>query len=158
MTDIQFYYSGNLTFGGIPKEEAWHWDDRTYKLFGDIVYKLTSGMRAMRTQAYNDYYHLKRYFMLDEWDELIVRLEEHRAKLGAKQTIEEIIQEISKQVVANRGIAGPAEGDVSKIPELEKVAPVKSTPSHVNTSGEIKHENICHVKESEVCEQLSLFG
>ena len=147
--------SGNFTFGGIPKEEAWHWDDRTYKLFGDIVYKLTSGMRAMRTQAYNQYFYLKRRFMLDEWDELMAKLEIHRAKLRAKQTIEEIIQEISEQIVENScSVADPAEEDISRMPPLEQV---KSELSHVKNSGETKHENGCHVKEINTCEQLSLF-
>lgn len=64
MSDI--YYSEKFTFGGLPAENACHWDKTTHQKLGNVVYLITAGTRAMRTKGYNEFYYLKRQFMEKE--------------------------------------------------------------------------------------------
>jgi len=128
-----------LTFGGLPVSNALHWDSSTHKALGSIVYKIISGLPKLRFEGWNDYFHMKRHFVLEEWDNYIGQLESHRQNLGHR-SIADIIEEIGKEVVKyNKPQQHVKESSVASIP--------------VNTT------TMQYTKPSVTvtCEQLSLF-
>lgn len=52
-----------FTSGGLPIEQALHWNEETYRRIGDIVYRLMSGNAASAQKAHNDFYEMRRHFI-----------------------------------------------------------------------------------------------
>lgn len=110
------------THGGLPEDQAKHWDKETYQELGRIVVKLATGTAIEQHEAQKDYWRLKRYFMADEFDSMISRLDEFRVERGFIP-VETMIGNVTEQVIVNKGIVEPNETspDIPKSFEFEYV-------------------------------------
>jgi hypothetical protein len=82
LSDNKAIYTGQCTMGGLPADQAEHWNDKNYQLLGNFIYQMTVGKFSDRLKAQSEIYHLRRHFMKEEWDEYINKLEELRKKSG----------------------------------------------------------------------------
>ncbi len=85
------------THGGYPASQAYHWNTENHQKLGDILYRLLCGNREKRYQARQDFFRMKRHFMLDEWDEYIDKVDRLRASKGVK-TLTQYIDESSGEL------------------------------------------------------------
>jgi hypothetical protein len=110
------------THGGLPEDQAKHWDKETYQELGRIVVKLATGTAIEQHEAQKDYWRLKRYFMAEEFDTLINRLDEYRVERGFTP-IGIMIDNVAEQIVANKKVVEPNETlpDIPKSFEFEYV-------------------------------------
>jgi hypothetical protein len=83
------------TFGGIPADQAWHWNTETYQMFGAIIFNLSSGDTDLRKKGHMDFYEFKRHFTDVEFYQYFVRLEEFRTEKRFK-TITTMLHEQSE--------------------------------------------------------------
>jgi hypothetical protein len=70
----------NFTHGGLPESEAWSWTPDNQRKLGQIVADLEKKETAYK--AWNAYYELKRYFMVDIWTKFISDLTDFRKQNG----------------------------------------------------------------------------
>jgi hypothetical protein len=93
---------GELTWGGLPKEEAWNWmQDGVAQKFGSIIFDLLSGDHSTRRQGYFDYYEMKRHFMEYDWKYMMANLDSMRQGLR-KERMEELLDRIKKEIIAGK--------------------------------------------------------
>lgn len=136
----------NLTHGGIPEADALHWNHDTYQRFGRIVQFLASSNPDHRRKGYIDYHEMHRYFMKDEWDNLIRELDLFRIA-HRHLKISDLLLAISKDLVEN-GFPAQAAEVSAEIP-LYEVAIKELDKTIIKTKQ-------YHFTKKEV-EQLSLF-
>lgn len=112
-------YSSKFTHGGMDQSEAFHWDTTTYTQLGDIVFKLMSGRAELRKKAEQEYWQLKRFFMKDEFEDYIKKLDHYRIELGFS-TITALIELVQTQEVVQKTVLQlPPENPV--MPPLESM-------------------------------------
>jgi hypothetical protein len=88
-----------------------------------VIFLLSTGKADARTTAYNEYINLKRWFIVDEFESYIDKLDAHRSQQGVKplrDIMEEIYNERSPQTNWN-ALEGP-EYPIC-MPELDKLVP-----------------------------------
>jgi hypothetical protein len=113
------------TWSGQPAETAWHWNPETYQKLGNIVYLLSTGKAEARTTAYNEYINLKRWFIVEEFEAYIDKLEIEQKKRDAKplrEIMEEIYNERSPQTHWN-ALEGPRY--TFCLPPLDTIVPLE---------------------------------
>ena len=130
-------YEEQLTFGGIPKAQALHWDTKTRQVLGNIVYLLTSGTPHNRKKAQSEWFILKRQFMLAEWDEYLDRIDAYRENLGAP-TLRSMIAEVCNELRESYPNYMPLEhkpvsSSISPDGEPVQLIPIPITPTVTGT-------------------------
>lgn len=131
------------THGGIPEAQAKHWDKFTYQGFGEILYKIISGHKDKRIQGWQEFHTLKRWFMVDEWNEFIERLDQYRIDHGF-EPVTKLIDQISSEITKKSSDTPPPK-EIFTLPDMETLkGQVKDFKNKIRS----KHEAV---------EQLSLF-
>ena len=131
----------NTTLGGIPGDEAWHWNEKTYQMLGAAYWKLISSDPKVRRDGIGDFYHLSRQFMCDEWNDYLQKWEDLRRENGA-EPLDDILTRVGR------------EGIELESHYVEPTSADKKLPKHADLQSETI-ENA--VNESWECEQTSLF-
>ena len=151
------------TWSGQDAECAWHWNHETYQKLGEVIFLLSTGLAANRTQAYNLFIELKRWFVEDEFDEYINKLDTHRKSLGMRP-LKNIINDIYKERSPQTGWqAKPGEPIPDVMPPLDTIVPpAEQRPNGVYKSTPVIHKTIpapapAPRAKRETTEQLSLF-
>jgi hypothetical protein len=101
-----------LTHGGLPEDQAQHWTDANKKKLGNIVMMLQSTV-DLRKKAYIDFYEMKRYFFVEEWDQFILILNTFRKDQGFG-TMQELLDS-QKSLILNPTQERGAQMDLKKI-------------------------------------------
>lgn len=128
----------NFTHGGLPAEQAWKWEEKTYQMLGAIVFKLMSGNSEMRRKAHSDYWELKRHFMKEDFESYIESLDKYRVERGFN-SVQKMIIDAGKEIVL-----------VEPFPEVVPDVPVV-IPSKENI---LTHFHVA--KKVDVVEQMAL--
>lgn len=87
------------TWGGIPENEAFAWNNEKRKKLGEIIGNIHSGDPARQKKGYIDYYEFKRHFMIDVWSDFINRIDNFRIGKGFLR-VEDMVKEIGKKVTS----------------------------------------------------------
>jgi hypothetical protein len=124
----------NFTHGGLPEDQAWHWNNDTYQKLGHIVFLLNSNDSRERQNGYNEFFAMRRMFMSHEWDAQIKCIDDFRKEKGHKP-IHEIVALARSQMI-DFGHTLPEPQGNPAIPQEPRTEPQR-----------VKTE----------CEQLSLF-
>lgn len=90
-----------LTHGGL--KEPWFWEDRTYKMLGEILFKLCAGDSKKRREAYISFYEMKRHFYSEVFENYIERLDMFRIGEGFT-TMRELIKIARSEMVELKDI------------------------------------------------------
>lgn len=96
--DKNAIYTGQCTIGGLPADQAEHWNEKNYQLLGNFIYQMTVGKFSDRLKAQSEIYHLRRHFMKEEWDEYITKLEELR-KTSRYIPVSQYFNDITKETI-----------------------------------------------------------
>lgn len=87
-------YNMNLTIGGYPAKQAWHWNHYRYMDLALLVYLMTSSNPIDRRVGLSSYDSLKGHFLQSEWDSIIAVIDKHRSAQGQKN-ITAIVSDVS---------------------------------------------------------------
>jgi hypothetical protein len=137
-----------LTHGGLPEEQALHWNEETRQQIGQIVFMLVAGDAKKAQQAYIKFYELKRQFFAYEFDQYIDDLDEFRIKRKFK-TLTAMIKDAGEQMVTSGRVV-----DVEpQPPDLPEYVPTSEPPVVIHREFTETSQAI----HSESVEQMCLF-
>ena len=88
----------NRTWSGQEEKYAWHWNPETYKKLGNVLFLVSKGTPEARTKAYHEYIEIKRWFMVEEFEGFIEKLDIFRVSKNCKP-LRDIITEIYREML-----------------------------------------------------------
>lgn len=157
----------NRTWSGQEEKYAWHWNHETYKKLGNVLFLISKGTPEARTEAYHEYIEIKRWFMVEEFEEFIEKLDIFRVSKNCKP-LRDIITEIYREMLPcteYKAKYGRYYSDI--MPDLELLIPrEQQKPNGVLPKAktenickpEIKPEHVFKINRKLKVEQMSLFG
>lgn len=122
------------TWSGQPEESAWHWTPENCHKLGNVLLLLKCGTAAKREQAYQEFIELKRWFIEEEFDDYLNRLDDLRASMGSIP-LRVLIEEI-------RGERAPVTGWKAK--EGKAIDPVMLPEMEGRKHVAVKHPDTCN--------------
>lgn len=84
------------TWSGQPEELAWHWTPENCQKLGHVIQLLKSGTAERREQAYQEFIEIKRWFVEEEFDDYLNRLEDFQVSMGG-EPLRKVMEEIQRQ-------------------------------------------------------------
>lgn len=121
----------------------YEWNAVTYQMLGNIVFLIMSGKAEKRREGYIRYFELKKDFPEEEFNSMILELDNYRREHNHRPVIE-LIDEIRVQII-DKGLPSDSKPEYAVIPPLEQI--------RVNN----KPVALKQAKKEEV-EQLDLFS
>jgi len=88
----------NRTWSGQEEKYAWHWNPETYKKLGNVLFLVSKGTPEARTEAYHEYIEIKRWFIVEEFEEFIEKFDIFRMSKNRKP-LRAIITEIYREML-----------------------------------------------------------
>ena len=143
--------------GGFPASEAYSWTTENLPRLGDILRRLCSGNAQVCRLAYIEYREFGRYFMQDDWIELIDSLDKFRVQNG-HPTVEDRLKEICENIMIydRHELVGECEEfDEPQPLPVKKVEVIKPANKKGVKLESLKNEAVLHGANN--AEQLSLF-
>jgi hypothetical protein len=139
----------NLTHGGLPESEAWHWSDPARcQEFGRIVFLLQSSDKRDRKTGYQDFYEFKRHFMVDEFDSFVAKLDAYRREKLLPPAVD-LVDQISMEIRAT--------GTTLESAQLNTAEEIRRREVEIEIERKRTEEFREKITKSESVEQLSLF-
>jgi hypothetical protein len=89
-----------FTHGGLIPSEAWHWNKETYQKLGHVVFLITDSRPEKQREGYQCFFALRRFFLPDEWQSQIDRVDEFR-KERLRPSLSEIIARVQQELIKN---------------------------------------------------------
>lgn len=155
----------NRTWSGQEEKYAWHWNPETYKKLGNVLFLVSKGTPEARTEAYHEYIEIKRWFMVEEFEEFIEKLDIFRVSKNCKP-LRDIITEIYREMLPcteYKAKQGVMYSDI--MPDLDLlVSREDQKPSGVlpkveqEETAKLDDKPVFKINRKVKIEQLSLFG